>query len=427
MTPRYFVPRAGDPEPAPPLRGPLLTHVRDVFRVGGRGRSVREVAVVTDRQNALHWVDDVASLPAELRAQVHHHEMLSRKPPRHLDVGEVWLLALQLVEQPGDAPGLDDPIWLYGRLFGPFPTPADGPTGGAAVMVDGQLTVTRSDVLAGFARGGTDALHVAATPPARALHAMLPADREEEIERGKGVVLCYPMVPAELGATDAGNEALVAQLLHDVLAATAADAKNHGHRHPLAAMKHLPVPSRDDVERELDAKGWDVTGDVAVRRSDATKKGSLGGFLSSVFGVPDHMRLELPPEGTLDDFLRLAELSLPHFPGYPDRRASAVAARTVHGQPRAEPPRVTHVPRPSTVVTPPPPAPRKAAPAPPSKPAPRPATKPAGPHWMKDFVQQHADPHPRLTPVAPRPPARRERGASPATPSIPDWMKDFEE
>jgi hypothetical protein len=87
-------------------------------------------------------------------------------------------------------------------------------------MLDGQLTVTRSDVLGGFARGGTDALHVAATPPARALHAMLPADREEEIERGKGVVLCYPMVPAELGSTDAGNEALVAQLLHDVLAAT---------------------------------------------------------------------------------------------------------------------------------------------------------------------------------------------------------------
>jgi hypothetical protein len=398
------------------VRGPLLTHVRDVFRVGGRGRSVRDVAIVSDRQNHLHWIDDPTSLPPPLQAQLHHHELLLRRPPRHLDVEAVWLLGLQLVEQPGDAPGLDDPVWLYGRLYGPFPTGPDG-----AVMLDGQLTVARSDLLGGFSRGAPDALHVHASPPARSLHALLPADREEELEAGRGLVLTYPMVPAELGPLDAGNEALVAQLLHDVLSATAMDAKKHGHRHPLAAMKVLPVPCREDVERELDAKGWDVKGDVAIRRSDATKKGSLGGFLSSVFGVPDHMRLELPPEGTVDDFVRLAELSLPHFPGFPDRRASAVTARTLHGQPRAQAPRTVNLPKPSGDPPPPPPRPTPPAHAAPRTPPRKTSSAPSSPDWMKDFVQQHGtNPKPRLTPVRPHP---KQAGA----PSSPDWMKDFDE
>jgi hypothetical protein len=418
VTPRYFVPRAGDPEPVPPLRGPLLTHVRDVFRVGGRGRSVREVAVVTDRQNVLHWVDDLAALPGALRAQVHHHELLLRRPPRHLDVTAAWLFELQLVEQAGDAPGLDDPVWLYGRLSGPYPTPAEL---GGPVTMQGQLTVSRSDLLAGFVRGSLDALHVASTPPSRALHALLPGDREDELERGRGVILAYPMVPAELAPTDAANEALVAQILHDVLSATAADAKKHGHPHPLAKMKHLPVPSRADVERELDAKGWDVKGDVAYRRTDATRAGSLGGFLSSVFGVPDHLRLDLPPEGTLADFVRLAELSLPHFPGHPDRRARAVAARTGDAAPAHEAPREVRVPRPSSEAPAPAPSPARAAPpAAPSRPRAAPA-KPAGADWMKDFVTQHAaEAKPRLTPVRPRATGR-------AAPAAPDWMKDFED
>lgn len=414
MLPRYFVPRA-DPVAVPPLRGPLLTHVRDVLRVGGRGRSVREVVVATDRQNALHWIDDPAALTAAQRSQLHHHELLRRRPARHVDAEQIWLFGLQLLEQPGDAPGLDDPVWLYGRLFGPFPS-AD------PVCADGQLTIARSDLLAGFARGAADALHVAASPPARALHALLPGDREEEIEAGRGLVLAYPLAPAELACPDAGNEPMVAQLLHDVLSATLHDAKKHGIAHPLTARLHLPVPCRADVEAELEAKGWDVRGDVAFRRTEATRQGTLGGFLSQVFGVPDHLRLDLPPEGTLDDFLRLAQEALPGFPGHPDRRARAVAARL--GAAGGAGPREPKVPRPSSAPTQPPasaarqPPPARAAP--PARPATAAKTRPAGPDWMKDFVEAHGDPHPRLTPVRPPGPAR-------GAPSVPDWMKDFED
>lgn len=388
VLPRYFVARQA-PEPVPPLRGPLLTHVLDTFRLGGRGRSQREVAVVADRRGVLHLVDDLPSLPPSLRSELSHHD-LSGGTPRLLDVEELWLLAIHLLEQPGDTPGIDDPVYLYGRLFGPLPSPSP-------VMADGQLALTRSDLLDGVVGAASDAFVVG---DSRCLHAVLAGERVEGISSGRGLVLAYPLAPPELGGIDASNEELAVQLLHDLLSATRNDARTNGIAHPLLDVE-LPVPSRAELERQLDDDGWDVQGDTAIRRSSSTAKGTIGGFLSQVLGVPDTMKQTLPPEATLDGLLAIARQALPGFPGFPNAKTAALRARTVRGTASrpTSPPRPPNVPRAS---------------------APRPAETPAAKttDWMNDFVAEHG-PRPRIT--------RMEKRREPAPAPAADWMKDFDD
>ena len=75
-------------------------------------------------------------------AQVSFHEVAGGSR-RLLRAAELYLFELQLVEQAADRPGFDDPVHLYGTLLGPL-SPA-----GLGEVTEGQLTVTRADLLEG--------------------------------------------------------------------------------------------------------------------------------------------------------------------------------------------------------------------------------------------------------------------------------------
>lgn len=362
----------------------------DAFRLADG----RDAVVVVDRLGNLHLLDEgvPGSLPPALRAELGQHELVRGRPVRRLLAGSFSLLLLERVDQPLNTPGANDPVALSGRLFGPFGL------AGSPRLTEGTLTVTRGDLLSGLVDGAREALMTSGVDghAARCLHMLLPGDTVEATAAKDGLVLAYPLPPAEL-LTEPTNEAAAAQILADVLAGLQADQQAAGVTSVFAG-RELPVASRADLERELERQGWEIRGESAVRLDARLKKG-ISGLLTSVLGVPDHMTRRLPSEGSLDDFLAIAAEALASMPEWPDARARALRAL-------AAPPAPLRIPSPGDAHRPPPTPPRPAAP-------PQPATpRQALPQdWRADF----GTPTPRSTEL--RPAKSKVR---------PDWMDDFE-
>jgi hypothetical protein len=421
--PRYFAARSTGPRPLGTPVPALLAQVRDVFRLGLGGP---EVCVVADLKGHLHVFGAPDLLPERLRTQLLHRELAGGRP-RTLDVAELWLFDPQVVEQPVNTPGINDPVHLFGRLYGPF--------GGvrAPSVIEGGLTVTRADVLAGlvdelpytYVAPGVDG-----AGPVCSHHLLLPGDTADALAGGEGVVLAWPTIPAELDPHDLANEGLCTSLLFDLLAAMQVDLRAVDPGAPFAR-RELPVPSRSDAARALEDEGWEIRGDTAVRLDPSLKHG-VGSLLTSVFGVPDAMTRALPREGTLAEFVTITRDVLAELPGWPDARAATLRARV---RPAIAPPAPSgtvprlppHTPRPSGSSTPsstaPPPRPEG-----PAHRSPRAAVPAEPPAWLHDFSASPLRPPARRTTV--RTPAagggRVDGTAQPAAPAIPDWMKDFD-
>src|SRR5262249_20718391 len=340
----------------------------------------------------------------------------------------VFLFYLQLLEQPVGAPGCNDPVYLYGTLYGPYPDAGTQPLAG----IEGQLTITRGDLLAGLAGEAAHAFHyektnVKAAPHRRCFHLVLHGDNEEEPRCGRGVVLAYPLLPVELITDDVANELVVSRLLYDLLNALKEDLAREGVDHPLRSQV-LPVPDRSMLEQQLIAQGYAISGDKANKKVDAGR--GLQGRLASVLGALMNEQLALPPEGGVDDFLALAGRALEALAGWPSPRA--VALRNLV-QPALA--RRSSVPRYTPQIN----IPQASAPSPPS----HSGTRPQAPYrkpsvdtavWMQDFIAAHRQPHsppPRLTAISDWTKdfaqdtasiKKRERDSNPPS----EWMEDFE-
>jgi hypothetical protein len=356
----------------------------------------------------MEWVvgfDDLGQLAAQpvaaaagtVRGQISFHEVAGGSR-RHLRAAELYLFEVQLMEQAADRPGFDDPVHLYGTLLGPV-SPA-----GLGEISEGEMTVTRADLLEGAARGAAHAFRYAApggAAGARSFHLLLPGDRVEELAQGRGVVVAYPVLSADLQSAAPGNEFFFNQILYDVITGVWGDVEREAPP-PRRRPQDVPVPNRALAEQTLVNQGYVIEGDSAVR----ARKGLLG----SVLGAFVDDRRALPREGNSDDYLHLAQEALGAFAGWPAPRARAL--RACLGGAGVSPP----VPG---AYQPPPVLPSSGLPPPP--PPPR---QPAGPpHWMVDFIASHQEPG-RPPPIVTG--AGQGRDRQDDKPSPPDWMKDFE-
>ena len=403
--PRYFVPHAASA--AEPVRSDAseMIHVVDAFRLEAPHLLEQEWVVGIDAVGNVHVVpaSDRELLPASTRAQLTHHEVASGRTPRRIASAELYFFAVELVEHPANAEGFNDPVYLYGHLSGPWP-------GDAPMRVPGQLTVTRGDVLAGLVHGAADAFHYVQTPesPAapRGYHALLPGDRPERLAEGRGLVLAWPAVPPELQVGNASNGPMVARILHDVLTQLQEDARAHGGPAPLAGME-LPVPSRAMAIADLEMRGYEVKGDMAILRRNHP------GLLTRMAEWLRAEKVKLPAEAGAPGFLEVARQALTALPGWPNETERVLRAlvRAGGGAPIAK-----GTPLPMAV------APVARRPLPPREPP-----KPPRPDdWMRDFLDAHAAAHPggaqpkltRAKSAATPPPA-------PAKPGKPTWMADF--
>ncbi|HTL37033.1 MAG TPA: hypothetical protein VL326_28055 [Kofleriaceae bacterium] len=356
-----------------------------MVRLRGVG-GVRELIVGTDaHNNVIVTGDDRMRLGQRARREVAFHETAS-DARLELDTDALYIFDLQTIEMLPDAPGPNDALYVYGLLYGPYPDNVDV----AVVAVEGQLTITRADLLGGLVDG---ALISFAYPPdahgSRFVHALLPGERADVIDTGKGVILALPLVPTWLPECPLSNDLVVAQLVYDVLSALRAD---------LGVKQPLPVPNRAALEAELVAQGWtiDPARDEAVR----AKKG----FMSSLRGSE---KKHLPRQGTLDELIEEARAALARMPNVPTPEAVALWRRKQRS--------TTQTSQASPKI----PAPVRlpAEPLPPrTQPTPKLRTEKS--EWMKDFVDAHRAPS-RPAPRVSTPARAVSHKATPA------WMEDF--
>lgn len=383
-----FIPSVSSATPIAPPEA--IENIRAVVQLGS-GTQI----VATDANGRVIVTTDRDALPQRARAQLAYHEVASAGRALELNAQELYIFDLQTIEMLPDAPGLNDALYVYGLMYAPR----------AKAPVEGQLTVTRADLLGALVDGVQNAfLYPPDAHGSRAAHALLPGDRADVLALGRGIILALPLAPTWLPECPLSNDLVAAQLLYDVLAAL---------RRELGVKDPLPVPSRATIEAELVAQGWKIEGDEAVR---AKSTGLLGALRGSE-------KKRLPRQGTLDELVAEARAVLANLPGVPTAEAVALRAR-IGGSQRIKIP-----------ITP---APVQLPPAT----QPRPRVESDRGAWMKDFVDAHrapSRPPPRVSTPAraiskDATPPWMEDFAEPATPGEhdedeapkPDWSSDFE-
>ncbi len=395
--PKYFLSRAGEPNPARQPQSPA--HVVDCFRLSNSYTVSQEWIVATDSLGNLQALADGnrANFPDQVQTELAWFEM-SGYGKRQIEATEIYLFYLQVMEQLPEAPGLNDPIYLYGTLFGPYPSAS--PVAG----VEGQLTITRADLLEGLLLDAEFPFRFAGdgegTP--RCFHLPLPADSADEIRQGRGMVIAYPLLPPELTITDVTNELFACRLIYDTLNALKEDAEEEKINHPLNQIT-LPVPSRAMLEQQLQTEGYEIEGDKAVRKT--SRDGKEPGLLATVFNALLGESLKLPPEGCPEDFVELAKLTLRALPGWPSARALALRNQI-------KPATLASSHRPIN----PPPIPPQTVYSRPKPPLKLESLHDGPPAWVQDFIVHHQGTN-----------AAKSHLTSNADydTNSPDWMKDF--
>lgn len=306
--PPYFTPDQGS-APAP-LSGAPALQVIDFFHLSGPHAPGGDAAVTLDARGDLSLADPLASggLGPQALREVQAARLAGSA--RQLDLESVHLFAIQSLAPVADQPGLNDVVLLHGKLFGPFPAAA--PT-----AREGTLAVTRADLLEGFLRGlGTSFRGLPAqepNAPPRWIPFHLPAADEDDVEVGLGTVLAWPLMGQLPEHGEAGNTGPAMALLEQLLAETKKDPSAQGSS--LGELR-VPVASRAALETALEARGFLVEGDEALR----DRPGLLGSL------VPDRARL--PKQATLADFAQVAAEVVGGFGHWPSARAKALATRT---------------------------------------------------------------------------------------------------
>jgi hypothetical protein len=276
--------------------------------VGLFERGGQPVALLVDADGALRLVEGGDGWGA-------HHNAAARA----LNAGEVagnalelltphtWAFGLHYASARPDVAGLDDPIELHGTLFGPFPGgPGDPPRARGGV-----LTCTRGEVLDAVVRGSWKPFSASVdSDHGDVITLVFGAGSTADLALGNGVVLALPFEPDAVDVTGPGNDGPVRRLLRDVLDALKTDAASEGHEE--LASREIPHATRADVVSQLVMAGFEIAGDVAVRRS--------GGLLRRLF--PERVKLAEP--GTTQQFLALAALALDDLPRWPSERALAL-------------------------------------------------------------------------------------------------------
>ncbi len=219
MWPRYFVPRDGAaPET---LAGARVARAIDAFELRS-GPQGAEWVVGFDgagRFTAERRGGNVELLPAT-RRELAFQEVAARGQ-RVISLPALHVFEATLLEQTPDCAGLDDPVFLHGRLVGPLSAASQT---AQPSRIEGQIATTRGDLLSGLVSGARWPFHRRGADTSRVepmFSALLPADRNEAVSMGRGGVIVYPVIASDPATEQLfpGNGELVKQLLYDLLTA----------------------------------------------------------------------------------------------------------------------------------------------------------------------------------------------------------------
>ncbi|HEY1012888.1 MAG TPA: hypothetical protein VGE07_09320 [Herpetosiphonaceae bacterium] len=390
---------------------------------------------------------DRTTLAADLQAQIQAAEVNRRGQFRVLHSDELWVATIDALEQDVNVAGYNDAVTLYGRMHavvrGRTPTIQ-------ALATDVRMMVGRLDLLYGWRIGLAAPFQHPVRGDEVLLHALIPVAPCVTIEQRRGLTLLYPLLdPSRVQNLD--NRPLTLGIIYDLLAQLQHDLASVQPDHRLARLV-IPVPSRQQLEADLQNDGYAIRGDVAVRQSAAaggSAPTSLLGRMRQWAATWSAASIPLPPQATLPLYSQLIDDVLQAITTPPDLAMIAALRQCLlpSTAPAAAPSPGPRAPAPATTGRRSPPSPQRPqataggwaadftrAPVPPPPTAP----------WWQDF-ERAAHPQSTITtttdwsppgpaadgPAAEGPVAWRQDFDAPPAPAPPaaepdDWARDFD-
>ncbi|MBS1953810.1 MAG: hypothetical protein JST89_06490 [Cyanobacteria bacterium SZAS-4] len=322
---QYKAPKFFTEQSRRPIAGPTeALHTLDRFRLSrGIIQSPIECCIVltNDGHLELRNLGDSKSLPANLLNQLSFDEIATGGKVRELDVCSLHLLNVQMMEQPVDTLGLNDPIILHGTLSYAFGT--------AQEVIQGSLMVSRADFLDAIIGGAEYAFQYSTAGvegrAARCFPLFLPGNRTESTRHGADLVLAYPLLPTDIIDKAPGNETLIQQMLYEVLTALQEDLGSEGIENSLR-LEDLSALDREKIEQKLLDDGYVIDGDVAFRKKIVSNWQPLRDFIE-LLGPLTRNEVKLPYKHSLDELLALTSDAFAEIADWPPPSTVAIRSK----------------------------------------------------------------------------------------------------
>ncbi|MBT9585108.1 hypothetical protein IV102_17325, partial [bacterium] len=346
-TPANFITHADDLAAQLPLSESVWPdHAVDLFKQQGQ-----EQIVVLCNDDELRRIGSDFPLPREVKNEVACHRV-SSPTVRNVAASEFYCMDVRTCDT-DEGERQQRMARLSGTLYS-----TEGAKG------EGELVLRVSELLYALCQA-------AQTPFQYANGAfyglVLPGDTEDNLRQGRGMILAYPVPPIELRNLNFSNEEWLKQAFFDCLNIIQNDLKEIKPKAPFSLFT-LPVPSRSMLIAELKQQGYQIVQDRAIASANS---GSLAGRMLKIFGNLTGQGFALPPEATVDDYLKIGRETLQnHFEPVPYRMKALL--------PQAPPPPPPH---PVVTMTTSPSIPKPSTPPPPTPQLP---TQPKE-DWLSDF------------------------------------------
>ncbi len=317
--PRFFTEQSRRPK----KDGTALLHTLDRFRLNRGMQSPLECCVLLaeDGHLQLNEMNERQPSATNLRNQLAFDEIAGGSKLRELDVRSLHLLNVQMMEQPSNTVGVNDPVILHGTLSYAF--------GPVEEVVTGYLTVSRADFLDAIIGGAQYAFQYSASGiegmAARCFPLLLAGNRAESTLHGTDLILAYPLLPTDIIDKSPGNETLIQQMLYEVLIALQEDLDSQDVKNPLC-LEDLSATDREKLEQELLNDGYVIKGDTAYRNKITAHWRPLCEILNRL-GPLVRNEIQLPYKHTLDELIELSSEAFTHIRDWPPPSTVAIRSR----------------------------------------------------------------------------------------------------
>lgn len=429
--PAYFQPRPGQGELTTGQAPRLPAHIIDMFYLREPGIELAERVIIAGCLEGAIDVftnEAVATLEHHLQSQIQTVDVNQRGCFRAITAKELYIATLDAIEQEVRAPGFNDAVYLYGRMQAKIAFDS-GKVQVARLDNEGRFTIGRIDVLHAYKEAAARAFQNPSEPGEHMYHLMVPAAPLDTIKRGYGVTLVYPFLDP-LTFSGADNVFIIMRIVYDLLSRLQQDMLQEQRHHPFTTAT-IPVPSRHRLENELQADGYTLSGDVAIKQPGEQSGAAQGQitFLSRLRHMAAQWaapRIILPAQATPHDYRAMIDDVLPALATPADIEMTQTLSQIVE---------VDFTPMRRQPASPKPPPPRANQPArqpvtPPEsivRPAQPPTARPQQQDWSRDFVSPGV-PRQHVTRKEAwwRHPTPTTSGAAPETiTSQDDWTDDF--
>jgi hypothetical protein len=260
-------------------------------------------------------VDQVSHTVAN---QVQEMQVSKRDTFRCIEADEVDFFSGNGISQEIEHHGYNDPVKIYATIgarakwsFGKF---SIVPTLHKGILTSGRLDVLQAVLESQKKRS------LFGESRATISQLTLPTRKPQHISKNKGIGIVYPIVDTHL-IGQFGNVDIIHRIAFDILTKLKAELQADNHS-GLQLLDHLPVPNRKRLEADLQAEGYDIHGNVAVKKNggDPAQTGFLAN-LRKLLPEWNESKITLPAQGSAKDYEKIITRVIQHIASPRDQEA----------------------------------------------------------------------------------------------------------